>query len=58
MQEKIKVFEDVPKSPVQWGAFEGTFTREVEATKNIKEYQRISKIHGYTHQARVLCDIK
>ena len=31
MRVKIQVFEDVRESPVEWGAFEGTFACEVEA---------------------------
>ena len=29
------VIEDVRESPVEWGAFEGTFPCDVEATKSI-----------------------
>ena len=37
------VFEDVHESPVEWGAFEGTFACEVEATNSrthFKEYPK------------------
>ena len=55
-------FEDVRKSPVEWGAFEGTFAHEVEATNSrthVKEYffQKSSKIHNYTRRAHVLRDV-
>ena len=36
-----KIFEDVRESPVE-GAFEGTFTCEVEATKSIKHISKNS----------------
>ena len=44
MREKIRVFEDVRESPVEWGAFEGTFPCEVEATNSrthFKEYPEV-----------------
>ena len=39
-----KVFEGVRESPVEWGAFEGTFACEIEATNSrthFKEYPEI-----------------
>ena len=45
MREKIKVFEDVRESPVEWGAFKGTFACEVEATnsrtRHFKDYPEV-----------------
>ena len=44
MRQKILVFEGVRESPVKWGAFEGTFTCEVEATNSrthFKEYPEV-----------------
>ena len=44
MRQKIQVFEDVRESLVEWGAFEGTFACEVEATNSrthFKEYPKV-----------------
>ena len=44
MRQKIKVFEDVRESPVEWGALGGTFACEVEATNSrthFKEYLEV-----------------
>ena len=42
--ENLSHFEDARESPVEWGAFEGTFACEVEATNSrthFKEYPEL-----------------
>ena len=53
------VFQDVRESPVEWGAFEGTFACEDVGDYKIENtFSQNIKIHGYTRRAHVLCDVK
>ena len=44
MREKIWVFEDVRESLVEWGAFEGTFACEVEASNSRTHFKEYSEV--------------
>ena len=37
-------FVDFRESPVEWGAFEGTFTCEVETTKSRTHFEEYSEV--------------
>ena len=51
-----KVFEDVRESPVEWGAFEGIFACEVEATNSRTHFKEYSEV--YTRQTGKTCMMK
>ena len=53
----IQVFEDIRESPVEWGAFEGTFACEDDASNSRTHSENIYKIHDYTRRAHTLRDV-
>ena len=60
MREKIWVFEEVCESPVEWGAFEGTFACEFEATNSrtyFKEYSEVFQ-NSWIYPSRSSCTSK